>query len=93
VIGKRKERVACARIGKIAIGTRAAAKTKGPYKSLSNKRRLIMTVAIITGRRGLGPSTALQLRGARHRVILTYNSHPEGADEVVRAIEASAQRF
>lgn len=48
-----------------------------------------MTITIITGgSRGLGRSTALQCAARGSGVILTYNSHPEGADEVVRAIEA-----
>jgi NAD(P)-dependent dehydrogenase (short-subunit alcohol dehydrogenase family) len=49
-----------------------------------------MTIAIITGgSRGLGRSTALQCAARGSGVILTYNSHPEGAEEVVRAIEAN----
>lgn len=48
-----------------------------------------MTIALITGAsRGLGRSTALQCAARGSGVILTYNSHPEGADAVVRAIEA-----
>jgi NAD(P)-dependent dehydrogenase (short-subunit alcohol dehydrogenase family) len=48
-----------------------------------------MTIAIITGgSRGLGRSTALQCAARGSGVILTYNSHPEGADAVARAIEA-----
>jgi NAD(P)-dependent dehydrogenase (short-subunit alcohol dehydrogenase family) len=48
-----------------------------------------MTITIITGgSRGLGRSTALQCAARGSGVILTYNSHPEGANEVVRAIEA-----
>ena len=49
-----------------------------------------MTIAIITaGSRGLGRSTALQCAARGSGVILTYNSHPEGADNVVRSIEAT----
>jgi NAD(P)-dependent dehydrogenase (short-subunit alcohol dehydrogenase family) len=49
-----------------------------------------MTITIITGgSRGLGRSTALQCAARGSGVILTYNSHPQGADEVVRAIEAN----
>jgi NAD(P)-dependent dehydrogenase (short-subunit alcohol dehydrogenase family) len=48
-----------------------------------------MTITIITGgSRGLGRSTALQCAARGSGVILTYNSYSEGADEVVRAIEA-----
>jgi NAD(P)-dependent dehydrogenase (short-subunit alcohol dehydrogenase family) len=48
-----------------------------------------MKIAIITGAsRGLGRSTALQCARRETSVILTYNSHPDGAEEVVRAIEA-----
>jgi NAD(P)-dependent dehydrogenase (short-subunit alcohol dehydrogenase family) len=48
-----------------------------------------MTIALITGAsRGLGRSAALQCAARGSGVILTYNSHPEGADAVVRAIEA-----
>jgi NAD(P)-dependent dehydrogenase (short-subunit alcohol dehydrogenase family) len=48
-----------------------------------------MTIAIITGgSRGLGRSTALQCAARGTGVILTYNSHPDGAEQVVRAIEA-----
>ena len=51
-----------------------------------------MTIAIITGgSRGLGRSTALQCAARGSGVILTYNSHPEGA-EVVRTIEATGAR-
>jgi NAD(P)-dependent dehydrogenase (short-subunit alcohol dehydrogenase family) len=49
-----------------------------------------MTIAIITGgSRGLGRSTALQCAARGSGVILTYNSHPEGAEEVVQAIKAN----
>jgi NAD(P)-dependent dehydrogenase (short-subunit alcohol dehydrogenase family) len=49
-----------------------------------------MTIAIITGgSRGLGRSTALQCAARGSGVIVTYNSHPEGADQVVRTIEAN----
>jgi NAD(P)-dependent dehydrogenase (short-subunit alcohol dehydrogenase family) len=52
-----------------------------------------MTIAIITGgSRGLGRSAALQCAARGSGVILTYNSHPEGADEVVREIEAIGGR-
>ena len=48
-----------------------------------------MTIAIITGgSRGLGRSAALQCAARGSGVILTYNSHPEGADQVVHEIEA-----
>jgi len=48
-----------------------------------------MTIALITGAsRGLGRSTALQCAARGSGVILTYNSHPDGVDEVVQAIEA-----
>jgi NAD(P)-dependent dehydrogenase (short-subunit alcohol dehydrogenase family) len=48
-----------------------------------------MTIAIITGgSRGLGRSSALQCAARGTGVILTYNSHPDGADEVVQAIRA-----
>jgi NAD(P)-dependent dehydrogenase (short-subunit alcohol dehydrogenase family) len=48
-----------------------------------------MKITIITGgSRGLGRSAALNCAKRGDGVILTYNSHPEGADEVVRAIEA-----
>jgi NAD(P)-dependent dehydrogenase (short-subunit alcohol dehydrogenase family) len=48
-----------------------------------------MTIALITGAsRGLGRSTALQCAARGSSVILTYNSHPDDADAVVRAIEA-----
>jgi NAD(P)-dependent dehydrogenase (short-subunit alcohol dehydrogenase family) len=52
-----------------------------------------MTIAIITGgSRGLGRSAALRCSARGSGVILTYNSHPEGADEVMRAIEAGGGR-
>lgn len=48
-----------------------------------------MTIAIITGgSRGIGRSTALQCASRGIGVILTYNSHPDSADEVVRTIVA-----
>lgn len=52
-----------------------------------------MTIALITGAsRGLGQSTALQCAARGSGVILTYNSHPEGADAVVREIEADGSK-
>jgi len=49
-----------------------------------------MTIALITGgSRGLGRSTALHCAARGSGVILTYNSHPEGAYAVVRDIEAA----
>ena len=48
-----------------------------------------MKLAIITGAsRGLGRSTALACARRGTGVIVTYNSHPDGSDEVVRTIEA-----
>jgi NAD(P)-dependent dehydrogenase (short-subunit alcohol dehydrogenase family) len=48
-----------------------------------------MNVVIITGAsRGIGASTALQAARRGMGVILTYNSHPAGAEEVVRTIRA-----
>jgi NAD(P)-dependent dehydrogenase (short-subunit alcohol dehydrogenase family) len=48
-----------------------------------------MKVIIITGAsRGLGRSAALQCAARGTGVIVTYNSHPDGADEVVHEIEA-----
>lgn len=48
-----------------------------------------MSIVIITGAsRGLGASTALQAAKRGMGVILTYNSHAAGAEEVVRQIEA-----
>jgi NAD(P)-dependent dehydrogenase (short-subunit alcohol dehydrogenase family) len=47
-----------------------------------------MKVAIITGgSRGIGKATALECAKRGMGVILTYNSHKPGADEVVRNIE------
>ncbi|MET0187224.1 MAG: SDR family oxidoreductase [Achromobacter sp.] len=48
-----------------------------------------MSVVIITGAsRGLGASTAMQAADRGMGVILTYNSHAAGAEDVVRGIEA-----
>lgn len=48
-----------------------------------------MSIVIITGAsRGIGASIAAQAAKRGVGVILTYNSHPAGADKVVRAIEA-----
>jgi NAD(P)-dependent dehydrogenase (short-subunit alcohol dehydrogenase family) len=48
-----------------------------------------MKVIIITGgSRGLGRSAAFECAARGMGVILTYNSHPEGADAVVAEIEA-----
>jgi len=48
-----------------------------------------MKIIIITGgSRGLGRSAALECAARGMGVILTYNSHPEGADAVVAEIEA-----
>lgn len=47
-----------------------------------------MSVVIITGgSRGLGRSAALQCAQRGMGVIVTYNSHPEGAEAVVASIE------
>ena len=49
-----------------------------------------MKIIIITGgSRGLGRSAALQCAARGMGVIVTYNSHPEGAEAVVREIEVS----
>jgi NAD(P)-dependent dehydrogenase (short-subunit alcohol dehydrogenase family) len=48
-----------------------------------------MTITIITGgSRGIGRSAALQCARRGEGVIVTYNSHPDGADEAVKAIAA-----
>ncbi len=48
-----------------------------------------MKIAIITGSsRGLGASTAIECAGRGMSVIVTYNSNPAKADEVVSAIMA-----
>lgn len=48
-----------------------------------------MKIAVITGAsRGLGRSAALHCAKRGTGVILTYMSHPEGAQDVVRMIEA-----
>lgn len=48
-----------------------------------------MSIVIITGAsRGIGASIAAQAAKRGMGVILTYNSHPAGADKVVRAIVA-----
>jgi NAD(P)-dependent dehydrogenase (short-subunit alcohol dehydrogenase family) len=49
-----------------------------------------MSVVIITGgSRGLGRSAALQCAARGMGVILTYNSHPDGAEAVAAQIEQS----
>ena len=49
-----------------------------------------MNVIIITGgSRGIGRSAALECSARGMGVIVTYNSHPEGAEEVVEEIEAA----
>jgi NAD(P)-dependent dehydrogenase (short-subunit alcohol dehydrogenase family) len=48
-----------------------------------------MNIVIITGAsRGLGASTAIQAAKRGMGVIVTYNSHAAGAEQVVREIEA-----
>ncbi len=48
-----------------------------------------MSIVIITGAsRGIGASTAVHAARRGMGVIVTYNSNPAGAEEVVRAIEA-----
>ena len=48
-----------------------------------------MSIVIITGAsRGIGAATALQVAKRGMGVILTYNSHAKGAEDVVRSIEA-----
>lgn len=82
-----------AEIGKIWIGTLAATNGRQPETVFGTKRRRHMTIAIITGgSRGLGRSAALQCAARGSGIILTYNSHPEEADKLVRAIEASGGR-
>lgn len=49
-----------------------------------------MKITIITGgSRGIGRSAAVECAARGEGVILTYNSHPDGAAEVVREIEAA----
>src|ERR1700753_1003636 len=48
-----------------------------------------MSIVIVTGAsRGIGASTAVLAARRGMGVILTYNSHPSGAERVVRTIEA-----
>jgi NAD(P)-dependent dehydrogenase (short-subunit alcohol dehydrogenase family) len=48
-----------------------------------------MSVIVITGAsRGIGASAAIECARRGMGVILTYNSHPAGAEEMARAIEA-----
>jgi len=48
-----------------------------------------MKITIITGgSRGLGRSAAVQCARRGSGVIITYKSHPEGAEEVVKAVQA-----
>ncbi|RYE93719.1 MAG: SDR family oxidoreductase [Myxococcales bacterium] len=48
-----------------------------------------MNIALITGgSRGIGRSAALQIARRGVHVIVTYNQHPAGADEVVRSVAA-----
>jgi NAD(P)-dependent dehydrogenase (short-subunit alcohol dehydrogenase family) len=48
-----------------------------------------MSIVIITGAsRGLGASTAIQAAKRGMGVIVTYNSHAAGAEQIVREIEA-----
>ena len=52
-----------------------------------------MKIAIVTGSsRGLGASAAIKCAGRDIGVIVTYNSNPEKADEVVGAITAKVAR-
>lgn len=47
------------------------------------------SIVIITGAsRGIGAATAIEAARRGMGVMVTYNSHPAGADQVVRAIEA-----
>jgi NAD(P)-dependent dehydrogenase (short-subunit alcohol dehydrogenase family) len=49
-----------------------------------------MKVVIITGAsRGLGRSAALQCAARGMGVIATYNSHPDGAEEIVREVQST----
>lgn len=49
-----------------------------------------MKITIITGgSRGIGRSAAIECAARGEGVILTYNSHPDGAAEVVREIKAA----
>ncbi len=49
-----------------------------------------MTIIVITGSsRGIGASTAVQCASKGMGVVVTYNSHPAGADAVVRQITAA----
>lgn len=52
-----------------------------------------MSVVIITGgSRGLGASAAIQCAKRGMSVILTYNSNPDAADEIVHAVEAAGSK-
>jgi NAD(P)-dependent dehydrogenase (short-subunit alcohol dehydrogenase family) len=52
-----------------------------------------MKIVVITGgSRGLGRSAALECAARGMGVIVTYNSHPEGAEAVVAEIEAPGGR-
>lgn len=50
-----------------------------------------MHIAVITGgSRGIGRSAALQIARRHIAVVVTFNSHPAGAEEVVRSIQAES---
>jgi NAD(P)-dependent dehydrogenase (short-subunit alcohol dehydrogenase family) len=52
-----------------------------------------MSIVIITGgSRGLGASAAVQCAKRGMGVILTYNSNPEAANDVVRAVEKAGSK-
>ncbi|ATB36884.1 3-oxoacyl-ACP reductase [Cystobacter fuscus] len=52
-----------------------------------------MRIAVITGgSRGIGRSAALQIARRGVGVVVTFNSHPTGAESVVRDIEAEGGR-
>src|ERR1044071_4485636 len=77
-----------AEIGKLRRGIGERARWHRPsFRAQQTGKETAMKIVIVTGgSRGLGASTAIECARKGMGVVVTYNSNPAKADDVVKAI-------